>query len=62
MLQNNKVEDLAPLVEMAKKDAEGPKRFAPYWNLYLAENPLSDSSKPQLEELKKIGVRVNMDK
>jgi hypothetical protein len=47
---------------MAKKDAAGPKNFAPYWNLYLAGNPLSDEAKTkQIEELKKLGVRVNLE-
>ena len=36
--------------------AEGA--FAPYMRLYIAGNPLSDAGKKQLDELKKIGVRV----
>jgi Leucine-rich repeat (LRR) protein len=61
-LQGNKLTDLSPLIEMAKKDAEGDKRFAPYWKLYLAENPLSDDAKTkQVEALKALGVRVNLD-
>jgi hypothetical protein len=44
---------------MAKADIEGPQRFAPYWKLYLGENPLSDAAKGQVEELKKLGVRVD---
>ncbi|HLQ46498.1 MAG TPA: hypothetical protein VK137_17270, partial [Planctomycetaceae bacterium] len=58
-LGGNQISDLAPLVAMAKADAEGPQRFAPYWKLYLAENPLSDAAKAQIEELKKHGVRVD---
>jgi hypothetical protein len=61
-LQNNKITDLMPLIEMAKKDVAGPKNFAPYWNLYLAGNPLSEEAKSQqIDELKKLGVRVNLE-
>jgi Leucine-rich repeat (LRR) protein len=62
MLQHNQVADLAVLVEMAHTDVAGDKRFAPYWHLYLANNPLSDGAKgTQLAELKKLGVRVKME-
>ncbi|MBW3543030.1 MAG: leucine-rich repeat domain-containing protein, partial [Planctomycetes bacterium] len=61
-LQGNKIADIAPLVEMAKKDAEGPKRFAPYWHLYLAGNPLNEAAAKHIEELKKIGVRVDTER
>jgi hypothetical protein len=58
-LEKNKIADLAPLVEAAKADAEGPKRFAPFLNLFLAENPLSDAAKSaQLPALQGFGVRV----
>lgn len=60
-LQGNRIKDIRPLVEMAREDAEGEQRFAPYWKLYLAENPLSDESKKQLDELRSIGVRLNME-
>ena len=59
-LERNQLTDLAPLVEMAKKDAAGEKRFAPYWNLYVAGNPLTDAGKAQVAELTKIGVRVTI--
>ncbi len=59
-LERNQLTDLAPLVEMAKKDAAGEKRFAPYWNLYLEGNPLTDAGKAQVAELTKIGVRVTV--
>lgn len=56
-LENNKLTDLGVLVAMAKKDAEGEKRFAPFWNVYLTGNPLSDPAKTQqLEELRKYSV------
>jgi Leucine-rich repeat (LRR) protein len=60
-LDRNQVSDITPLLEMAAKDAQGEKRFAPYWNLHLGGNPLSDSSKAKLEELKKLGVRVKAE-
>lgn len=60
-LQGNRITDISPLVEMARKDAEGDQRFAPYWKLYLAENPLNGDSKAMLEELRGIGVRLNME-
>jgi internalin A len=55
-LDNNKITDLSVLVEAAKKDFEGQKRFAPFWQLYIGGNPLSDEAKTkQLAELKKYG-------
>lgn len=61
-LQRNQVEDIEPLVRMADKDNSGDKRFAPYWRLFLGENPLNKVSQSQhLAELEKIGVRLNME-
>jgi internalin A len=61
MLVNNQVSDLGPLVEMAKADNE--RRFSPFWRLYLAGNPLSDKAKgEQLDELKKLGARIELEK
>ena len=58
-LQKNKISDVGPLAESAKKDAEGEKRFAPFMHLYLSENPLTDEAKKdQLAALKDSGVRV----
>jgi internalin A len=55
-LDNNKITDLSVLVEAAKKDFEGQKRFAPFWQLYIGNNPLSDEAKTkQLAEIKKYG-------
>jgi hypothetical protein len=49
------------LVEMAKKDAAGEKRFAPFCKIYLQENPLSDAAKgAQAEELKKLVKEVSL--
>ena len=58
-LEGNPLSDLGPLVAMAKKDTEGEQRFAPYWRVYLDADKLPDPAKAQLEELKKLGVRVN---
>ena len=49
---------LAVLVEMAKADNEGQKRFSPFWKIYLAGNPLSDGVKAQVETLKSLGARI----
>jgi uncharacterized protein (TIGR03067 family) len=58
-LERNKIKDLAPLVAAAKADAEGPKRFAPYLQLYLAGNLLSEAAKTQqLTALKGYGVKI----
>ena len=60
-LQGNQIEDLAALVRMAEKDAGGDVRFAPFWNLYVGDNPLNDESGgTHLDALKKVGVRVKM--
>jgi internalin A len=60
-LERNQLSDLSPLVEMAKKDAAGERRFAPYWNLYLAGNPLSANFKGEFAGLIKAGVRVKTE-
>jgi hypothetical protein len=59
-LEGNPLKDLAVLVDMAKKDVEGDQRFAPYWFLYVDVDSLPDSAKPQVDDLKKLGVRVNV--
>lgn len=62
LLQKNKIEDLGLLVEMCQKDAAGDKRFAPYLQLYLEGNPLSDKAKgEQAEQLKAVGVRLFLE-
>lgn len=62
MLQHNKLTDLGVLVEMCQKDTAGEKRFAPYLQLYLEGNPLSDKAKSeQFEQLKATGVRLFME-
>ncbi|MFP6657062.1 MAG: leucine-rich repeat domain-containing protein, partial [Pirellulales bacterium] len=59
---NNKVADLKVLVEMAQQDSKGDMRFAPFWRLYLAGNPLSDDAKKsQVPTLKKLGARLVLE-
>lgn len=61
-LQGNQITDLSVLVEMAKRDAEGEKRFAPFLRVYLGGNPLSDEArKVQLPELKRFVQQVQID-
>jgi len=61
MLDGNQISDLTPLVTMAKKDAAGEKRFAPYWQVWLGGNPLSGAAKStQLAELKKYSHTVSL--
>ena len=61
MLDGNKITDLKVLVTMAERDNAGPKRFAPYWRIYLKDNPLSDDAKSkQTQSLSKIGARVHL--
>lgn len=66
-LEKNQITDLSVLVAMAKKDAEGDKaekRFAPFWNVFLFGNPLSDAAKGgQVAELQKYSVpsRIQLD-
>jgi internalin A len=54
-LNGNKITDLSVLAADAKKDYEGQKRFAPFWQIWVGDNPLSDAAKAQLEEIKKYG-------
>ena len=58
LMSKNKVTDLGPLVEMCRQDAEGEKRFAPYLDVYLGENPIADKEQA-IETLKSFGVDVH---
>jgi len=59
MIERNKIKDLKALVDAAKADSAGPKRFAPYLRLYFAGNPISDDTKKsQVAALKAAEVRV----
>ena len=55
-LENNKIRDLSPLVNMVKKDNDGPKRFAPFINIYLKGNSPKGG---QISALKQNDARVN---
>jgi internalin A len=60
MIERNKITDLKALVDAAKADSAGPKRFAPYLHLYFAGNPISDDTKKsQVAALKAAEVRVD---
>jgi internalin A len=61
-LERNKIENLNVLLDMAKRDQEGMRRFAPYCEIYLKENPLSDAAKgEQLAELRKLVRKVTIE-
>jgi hypothetical protein len=50
------------LVEMAEKDVSGEQRFAPFWNLFLGGNPLSDEAKEtQVNRLRELGAKVSLE-
>ncbi|MEO2016480.1 MAG: leucine-rich repeat protein [Fuerstiella sp.] len=57
-LSGNRIVDIAALAEMAKADAD--RHFAPYWRLYLEDNPLNADAEAHIETLKLSGVRVKM--
>lgn len=63
MLAENKISDLTVLVEMAQADAAGAKRFAPFWRLYLYDNPFSEvANQQQIPALKASGSKVFTEK
>ena len=57
-LEGNKLSNVAPLLEMAKKDDE--KRFSPFWHIYLTGNPIKPDA-PELVELAKLGARITIE-
>ncbi|MGB7326913.1 MAG: leucine-rich repeat domain-containing protein [Rubripirellula sp.] len=60
MISRNKVKDLSPLVKMCRKDAEGDRRFSPYLEVYLGENPIDEKAKAQqTKKLQSFGVDVH---
>ena len=64
LADKNKITDLSVLITMCKKDLEDKKntRFAPFWNIYLFGNPLSDAAKTtQLAELKQLVRTVSLE-
>lgn len=58
-LENNQIRDLDVLVDMATKDAQNEKRFAPFVKIYLSGNPLSDAARTsQAAELRSTGASI----
>ena len=57
-LQGNRIEDLAPILETARKDAVKTRRYAPYLRLWLKGNPIT-SDAPQVRDLSKVVREVN---
>jgi len=46
-------------VEMCKQDAEGDRRFAPYMEVYLGDNPIDEKKlAEQTKTLQSFGVDV----
>jgi hypothetical protein len=62
ILQNNKITDIGILVEKAKTDRAGDNRFALFWRIYLAGNPLSEDAKTkQAKSLKETGGKLFLE-
>ena len=59
LISKNKIADLSPLVEMCAADAGGDRRFAPYLEVYVGENPINAGKKSEwFASLKSSGVDV----
>ncbi len=59
IMQRNQVSDLSPLVEMCRKDFQGDRRFAPFLQVFLSENPIEAKKlETQRSELLSFGVKV----
>jgi len=58
-MEGNPANDLAPLVSMVKRDAEGDKQFAPYLTVYLSAG---QGNAAQVGELKKYVYDVHVAK
>ena len=57
-LQNNRIEDLNVLAKAVKHDAEGPRRFGPFLQVFLKGNPVGPED-PQVKELTKWARKVD---
>ena len=63
LIERNQIKDLKALVDAAKADSAGPKRFAPYLHVYLDGNPLPEATKSaQVAALKAADVKVDEKK
>lgn len=59
LISKNQIADLGPLAEMCAADSAGERRFAPYLEVYLGENPIDDGKKTEwINQLKSAGVDV----
>lgn len=54
-LMDNKVQSVAPLLEMAQADSR--RDFAPFWHIYLKGNPV-DTMSEQVRALQQLGSRL----
>lgn len=54
-------DDLAVLIEMAERDANGEKRFAPYWQVFLSGNRI-DENEARLAKLRELVKKVECQK
>ena len=59
LLDGAPVADLAPLIDMARKDSAGEKRFAPYLRVSLIGAPAA-SRAAQVAELRKLVHTVTL--
>ena len=57
-LDGNKITDFAPLHRMWKKDNESNREWAPYCQIFIGGNPISEPSKKLIEEMKSAGARI----
>ena len=55
-LSGNRIVDISVLAQMAQSDVD--KYFAPYWRLYLEDNPLNAEAEAHVETLRQLRVRV----
>lgn len=58
ILNQNQIQDLTPLYDMAKRDLAGSKTWAPYCEIHLEQNPLSETARKQAEELHQAHIRL----
>jgi internalin A len=57
-LTDNKIQSVAPLLEMAQADSR--RDFAPFWRIYLKGNPI-DTMSEQVQALQQLGSRLSFE-
>lgn len=57
-LNDNKVQSVGPLLEMAQADSR--RDFAPFWRIYLKGNPV-DTMSEQVQALQQLGSRLSFE-